>query len=122
MRKLLILLGVFMLSGAVFGQSKPKEIASFEVREKAEPGTFQFVFKNEASKEYFKNLDWTVVSDLIKFKDIKSFDDLLIIIHENRNETEELIWDLGDYGFLYIPSLKAIKSSDFTNLKREIVK
>lgn len=85
----------------------------------ASEGTYQLIFKDESSKSWFFKKGILMASDFIGVGGITCYDDLLIVIHENRQLDNDQKITIGDNSevTLYIPSLKKIENPNFEPLE-----
>ncbi|MFT4600414.1 MAG: hypothetical protein ACI857_000588 [Arenicella sp.] len=128
MKKLCAILGALIISTTSFSQSvdsKTEEIIpTSQERIRASEGTYQLVFKNEASKEWFFSTGIKTASKYVGVAGIVTYSDLLIVIGENRLQSKEQEYIVGENKELEIRvlSLDYVKSSKFQPLEEIIIK
>ena len=121
MKKITVLVTV-MLSVCAYSQENPIKdeiLISPEVRPQATKGTYQLIFKDQASKDWFFQTGISVTSEYVGVGGIDSYSDLLIVIEENRQRSDEQIFIIGDNKevVLKVLSLDFIKSTAYQPLE-----
>lgn len=124
-------LAIFTWSGTTFAQehnSNEEEVIKssdkIDPRIEAEKGTYQLIFKDAETKAKYFNTGFKTVSEHIAIGGIDSYSDLLIVIGENRLQSEEQEYVIGDNKELVIRvlSLDQIKSSTYIPLEEIVIK
>jgi hypothetical protein len=123
MKKLTLVLGIILCSLSSFSQSVEEVITTTEERFPATEGTYQLIFKDENSKDWFFSQGIKSSSDYIGVDGINTFTDLLVVIGENRQQSKEQEYLIGDNNELTIkvPSLDYINSSEFQSLEEIVI-
>lgn len=121
MKKITVLVTV-MLSVCAYSQENPIKdeiIISPEVRPQASKGTYQLIFKDQASKDWFFQTGISEASEYVGVEGIDSYSDLLIVIEENRQRSDEQIFIIGDNKevVLKVLSLDFIRSTAYQPLE-----
>lgn len=121
MKKIAAILAI-SLGTLVYGQNQTNTVekrTENPQRSGASEGTYQLIFKDESSKNWFFKEGILIASDFIGVGGITCYDDLLIVIHENRQLIKDQKFIIGDNSevTLYIPSLKKIEAPNFEPLE-----
>ncbi|MEX1003526.1 MAG: hypothetical protein WDZ35_15515 [Crocinitomicaceae bacterium] len=124
---LLFLVSIIWCSFSVQAQSNnstTEEIAlKTQTRIEAAKGTYQLIFKDEASKEKFFASGILKASEYIGVEGIVTYSDLLIVIEENRLKGEEQNYVIGDNEIIIrVLPFDYIKSDEYQPLQEFIIK
>ena len=128
MKKLGLALCALMISFISIAQSEQwtaeEKAVSKDQRIQASEGTYQLIFKDQASKDWFFATGVLMSSKYVGVDGITSYSDLLIVLGENRLKSEEQEFNVGENNELVIRvlSLDYIKSSQYQPLKEIIIK
>jgi hypothetical protein len=123
MKKISLALMALTISMISFSQStdsgNEEVIIKSEKRVQATKGTYQLIFKNQESKDWFFSTGVLMASKYVGVGGITSYSDLLIVIHENRQKEKKQEFEIGENEevTLIVLPLDFIKSSQYQPLE-----
>jgi hypothetical protein len=103
---------MLLLIGSTSAFSQTEDIKPSPVeRQQATKGTYQLIFKDQASKDWFFAEGVKTASKYVGVGGITSYTDLLIVVHENRQKEKDQNFIIGENEEVTIKVL----SLDFIN-------